>query len=566
MLESSWTVALGGLTGTLESIEDVVNGRTHNTIRMGQFEQLEGIDGNGSWQRTLGGEVIRLDAPQTIAFARNQAWVVSRGYLRPGTARYRELGGREDGGRQLRGLEAIPDGGQAMELWFDDATRLARITQQLGAIRFVTDFSDWRDVEGLQLPFHAVIDRGDPRNLATLTMTSARLGPAVPESTFAPPVTDADRLRFAHGKSSELGFDLINGQIFVDARVDGQPVRMLLDTGGANLVTRAAAARLGLKVEGEMAMSGAGDHEVGFGFTHAKTLQVGDATLANPVLGVAALDGLSASQGEDIDGLIGYEMFSRVAVRIDYAACRLTLTAPSAFTPPAGATAVPFEIANHIPVVRGAIDGIAGRFWIDTGWRSSLTTMAKFTRDRALAARFHARFETMTGWGVGGPLRTWPVRIREVTLGSVTVHDVVGGLFTGDKSVLTDPDAAAIIGTGILSRFVVTFDYAGRKMYLEPGAAGTRETFDRSGLYLIRAAGGHALRVAAVTAGGPAERAGVHVDDQITAIDGASIDTRRLSHWRAQLRDQPPGTRVMLRIDRAGAARDLALQLAELVP
>src|SRR5882672_10820344 len=104
-------------------------------------------------------------------------------------------------------------------------------------------------------------------------------------------------------------------------------------------------------------------------------------------------------------------------------------------------------------------------------------------------------------------------------------------------------------------------------MYLEPGASvSEREIYDRSGLYLIRAHGG-ALRVAAVTPTGPAERAGVRVDDRITAIDGARIETRRLWQWRAYLREHAPATKVVLRIERAGAAqRDVTIQLAELVP
>jgi C-terminal processing protease CtpA/Prc len=125
-----------------------------------------------------------------------------------------------------------------------------------------------------------------------------------------------------------------------------------------------------------------------------------------------------------------------------------------------------------------------------------------------------------------------------------------------------------MIGTGWLGRFIVTFDYTRRTMYLESGKAiGAREIYDRSGMFLLRADGGRAIRVAAVTPTGPAELAGVHVDDRITAIDGANVDTRRLWQWRTHLRDQPPGTRVRLRIERTdAAARDVTITLADLVP
>jgi predicted aspartyl protease len=566
VIESQWSIALAGLTGTLASIEDVAQGRSRHGFHLGPIETTDGFDGNVPWARAAGGEVLKRDAPEAIAMARTQAWMTRRGYLRPGGAHYRELEARDDGGRRLRGLEATPEGGAPVELWFDDANQLARTSQRLGPLTVVTDYSDWREVDGVRLAFHVVVDRGDPRNRATLALTSVHQRPAMPASVFAAAEPDAGRLQFTEGHTSELRVDLINNHLFVDAKVDGQPVRMVLDTGGVNALTPAAVARLGLKSEGEAAAYGGGDQQVAMGAAHGKTLELGGVVLERPVFTTMDLGAVADSDGEDVDGLIGFELFSRVAVRIDYAGRRVTLTAPSAFKPPAGAIAVPIEMSQHIPIVRGTVDGIAARLWVDTGWRAALTATDRFTRDHDLMARYHARFETTTGWGIGGPLRTWPVRIHEIAIGGVSVRDVVGGLFAGDKSVLADPEASGFIGTGVLGQFVVTFDYAGRTMYLEPGApVRERETFDRSGLYLIRAGG--ALRVAAVAPTGPAEHAGLRVDDRITAIDGARIETRRLWQWRAYLREHAPGTKVALRIERAGTAqRDVTIQLAELVP
>jgi S1-C subfamily serine protease len=83
----------------------------------------------------------------------------------------------------------------------------------------------------------------------------------------------------------------------------------------------------------------------------------------------------------------------------------------------------------------------------------------------------------------------------------------------------------------------------------------------------MRADAGRTLRVAGVAPTSPAERAGVHADDRITTVDGAKAETRRLWQWRAYLREHAPGTKVVLRVERAGSvAREVTITLAELVP
>ena len=85
---------------------------------------------------------------------------------------------------------------------------------------------------------------------------------------------------------------------------------------------------------------------------------------------------LPAVEGVDSDGLVGYEMFRRFGVTIDYGKHELVLTEPAKFAPPVGAHAVPFELADRIPIVQGTLDGLAARISIDTGSRVSLTLHA----------------------------------------------------------------------------------------------------------------------------------------------------------------------------------------------
>jgi predicted aspartyl protease len=556
-IESRATASIGGMTGTSDLLEDVTTGRNRSQLAVGLFTQLDGWDGAQAWQRSTGGEVSVLDAPPAVALAKTNAWLTRRGYFRAGGAKYKELAAKDG----LRGIEATPEGGAPAQLWFDGHGLLVRIVEHQGVETITTELADYRAVGDVRIPFHVTVDQGDPRDKLELVYRDAKLVPAPDAVAFAAPKPD-ERVTFAAGAhETRLPFELINNHIYIHAAIDGQPVRVIVDTGGLNMLTPAAAKRLGVATQGTMAASGAGAEKVDLGLGRAKKISVGDVSLADPVFYVIDIGKLGEIEGEELDGLVGYELFSRLRVRIDYPARELVLTAPAAFTPPAGAIAVPFTMTDRTPIIEGAIDGVAGRFWVDTGSRSSLTTMAKFTRDHDLVAKYKPPFETVTGWGVGGPTRSSPVRFHEVAIGKATVRDVVGDLFTGDKGAFADPDAAANLGGGILHRFIVTFDYAAKIMYLEPAkGAEARETYDRSGLFLRR--DGDALAVISVVPHSPAEAVGIRADDRITAIDRAPVRSKSLAAWRARMRDAP-GTKVVVHDERAG---DVTITLAELIP
>ncbi len=558
-IESHATASIGGMTGTNELLEDVVTGRNASAIAVGPFTQADGWDGTGGWERAAGGEVAKIDSPEALALARTNAWLTRRGYFHAGGVTYKDLGTRDG----LHGIEATPEGGAPAGLWLDGKGMLVRIVEHQGPDTITTSFSDYRSIGEVSIPFHITIDQGDPRNLLTLSLTAAKAVPAPDAAAFAAPKVDAERISFAGGaQTTQVPFELINNHIYVHGTIDGQPVRLIVDTGGLNMLTPASAKRLGIAVEGKMAAAGSGADKVDLGFGHGKKITVGDVSLADPIFFVIDIGKLADIEGEDPDGLIGYEMFSRLRVRIDYPARVLTLTAPAAFAPPAGATAVPFVMSDRTPIIDGAIDGVSGRLWIDTGSRVSLTTMTKFTRDHDLTGKYKPAFETVTGWGVGGSTRSSPVRFHEVKLGDAVVRDVVGDLFTGDKGAFADPDSAGNVGGGILHRFVVTFDYGAKIMYLEPSkTAEAREIYDRAGMFLRR--DGDALAVISTVPHGPADKAGIKADDRITAIDGAPVRSKPLHEWRERLRTGAPGTKVKLRDERAG---DVTLTLAELVP
>ena len=565
------TLGAGGLSGPFDALQDVVSGRSNDHYSLGPVEGADGYDGIVAWTRDPGGEVASLDAPEAKRRARSQAWLDARGYWYPARigASYAKPEARELDGHRYDVLVATPDGGDPVTLWFDAETHLlARTMQKQGADTATTSFDDWRDVDGVKLPFHSVTfltdtaGRVDERNRSEVRATSVKLDVAVADADFAMPSMTATARIEAPGGVAHVPFELVNNHIYAHGSIDGKPARFLVDTGGANLLTPDSARKFGLASDGKLAGRGVGDDIVDLAFAHAKEVRLGDAVLSRPVFYVMDLGKLPAVEGYDSDGLVGYEMFRRFGVTIDYAKHELVLVEPAKFVPPAGAHAVSFELADRIPIVQGTLDGLPARISIDTGSRASLTLHAPFVREHGLAAKYLAAPESVVGWGVGGPSRGRPARFGTLQLGDLAVTGVAGDLFTGDKGAFASPDLQANLGGGVLKRYTVAFDYDAKMMYLAPNAsAGSPDAFDRSGLWLL--GDGDALQVADVAVDSAAARAGIKVDDRVVAIGGERIAMRALPEWRQRLRELPVGTKLAVDYLRAGKRAHAELVLAD---
>jgi hypothetical protein len=104
-IETTSTVTVGGMTGSVSSLEDVRTGRFRTASTVGGMATAEGFDGTVAWQQTVGGEIALRDAPAAVQLARTQRWLIARGYFRAGGARYRVLGDRMVGTRAARAVE-----------------------------------------------------------------------------------------------------------------------------------------------------------------------------------------------------------------------------------------------------------------------------------------------------------------------------------------------------------------------------------------------------------------------------------------------------------------------------
>lgn len=563
-------VEVGGMAGTAESWEDVLAGHFVDTFEIGPITGAEGYDGTKKWSRDESGEVTLSDAGDAREGSVNEAWRRSLSHWFPERrpARPAQItadGERREGERSFHVLRIVPEGGRPFEMWIDAATFLTdRIVEKEAVQTRTTFFSDYREVQGLRLPFRLRVSNGETQYDQLVTYESYEINPAIEAARFEVPRSKADDFSIAGGAASiDLPFDLINNHIYVDARIDGKPVHMLLDTGGANILTPAAAQALGLKSEGSFQARGVGEQSESFGLARVKEVQVGGATVRDQVLFVMPLRDLDKVEGVDFAGILGFEIFKRFVVRIDYEKRIVSLILPESFREPAGATMVPFTFDETTPQVEGTIDGVPGKFTIDTGSRSSLSLLRPFAEKNGFFEKPGKKIEALAGWGVGGGGRGVVTRTGLLELGNVKVPAPVTTVALQERGAFSDPYVAGNVGGGVLRRFTVTFDYRNQRIYFEPNAsAGTPDLWDRSGLWMNRAEGGY--RIEDVVAGSPAAAVGLKIGDTVLAVNGREASTLPLAEAREILKSAP-GTAVRLRVRSGEATREVEMVLEDLV-
>ena len=573
-LHAAGTLRAGGLEGDFTMVQDVATGRSADAYKLGPIEGADGYDGTVSWTKDPGGEVAAQDAPEAKRRARTQAWLDARAFWYPDriAAKYGTVETREDGGRHFAVVEATPDGGDPVTLWFDTKTGwLARIVQRSGQDTTTTVLDDYRDVDRVKVAFRMVSDRTDaagrtdPRNRNEVALASAKLDEPIADADFAMPEMAATARIDDPNGFTKISFDLVNNHIYANGSIDGKPARFLVDTGGANLLTPASAKKFGIAGEGKLGGRGVGDEQVDVAFGHANEVRLGNAVLARPVFVIMDLGDLWKVEGVDCDGLVGYEMFRRFGTTIDYANHALTVSEPSKFAPPAGASVVPFELDDRIPIVEASLDGLPVRISVDTGSRASLSMHSPFVREHDLVARYHAAPDAVVGWGAGGPTRGRPARFGTLTLGGHAIGSVAGDLYTGTKGSFANPDLSGNLGGGVLKRFTVAFDYDAKRMYLAPNADFAKaDAFDRSGLFLL--GDGDAVVVADVAPESAAAKAGLKAKDRVTSIGGEAANSQTLTALRAKLRESAVGTKLGIDRVRDGKKETVELVLADRIP
>lgn len=250
--------------------------------------------------------------------------------------------------------------------------------------------------------------------------------------------------------------------LFLETRVNGQPVAALLDSGAEmSVIDRATARTLGLSpaagMDADMRGTGAAITKAQI-VDHVAIAAAGIALPPAPVVIADLADIGHRLVHAPVAMILGRELFDAGVLAIDIRAATIAEW-PTGQPRPGRRLPLRPHLGNETVPIR--INGMAAQATFDTG-NGGRTLVSRRFADRTglLAPDRLAGFEE--GGGMGGPVRRRIVRIgllevagRAVSVGEAAVEP-------------SDQAADATIGIDVLRHFRIVSDFAGRAVWLDP--------------------------------------------------------------------------------------------------
>lgn len=367
-------------------------------------------------------------------------------------------------------------------------------------------------------------------------------------------------------KRVTIPFELVSNLIIIPVKVnEGEELRFILDTGVRTAILTDGGYVDGIPTVNDRTISlmGAGNQgEISAYVSSGVSFHLPDGVAANGNSILILKDDylqLDSFLGTRIHGIIGYELFSRFVVEIDYMREQIVLHRPDRFRPRRSFHEVPITIQDTKPYIEdaqitiGDTSTLTVKLMIDTGASHSLM-LNRDADDRITVPERH--INGYLGRGLSGEIYGQMARvdwlsIEEFDLKGVTTSFPEGNVFT--QAVTQRTRHQGNLGGSVLKRFRVIFDYANGKLYLKKSRLfRTPFEYNMSGMELM--AVGPLLinfQVSQVVKGSPADRAGIQVGDLIVSVNGKYPPELTLAMFNTMV-SLKPKKKIRMKIFRGG--------------
>jgi hypothetical protein len=268
----------------------------------------------------------------------------------------------------------------------------------------------------------------------------------------------------------EIKFTFKTKQPIVPVRLNGGvEVPFVIDTGASiHVVDRELARQAHVASGRQSQLSGGGQATVDVQFVDGLRLEAGGLSWEGQRAAVASL---GYPDKKHFAGLVGAPILMRYTVRFDFPAETIQLFAPSAYVAPAGATQVPFELQEDLPIVRVVIDAglgpIEARLMVDTGASTFIDLNRPFVEAHKLVELMPDAAAADRPAALGGTAPFLYGTGRRVTFAGVTFDRPRLGLSRAATGSSSRRERDGIIGNDLLRHFAMTVDYSRQVLVLE---------------------------------------------------------------------------------------------------
>lgn len=269
---------------------------------------------------------------------------------------------------------------------------------------------------------------------------------------------------------------------------------------------------------------------------------------------------LKNSMGIEVHGILGYELFSRFVVTVNYETKRLILERPDKFKPRKSFQVLPITVEDTKPFIRVPLAmtdsaKLIAKLLVDSG--ASHGIFLEIDSDSAVQVP-KKNIDAVLGRGLGGIIIGKIGRVRQLSLGSYQLPNLIANFpidyIPKDSTQENNKKHRnGSIGGDLLSRFTVVFDFPHEKIYLKKnGSFNKKFYYNLSGL-TIRAKGARLrdFEISDVRKDTNAEKCGLQAGDRLLIVNGIDLSELELNNVNS-LFNRKPGKKIKLIIMRNG--------------
>jgi hypothetical protein len=459
----AWTLRAYGLDGTVDTWHRGTDMRTDMTL--GPFRTLRGVDRAQRWHQNENGETI-LDRPEPSQVEKPATQTIARTH------------------DPVDAWELITTyaSGHITRNYYDPKTLLlVRSDRTIAGHDSHMIFDDFRtDARGRTRSWHYTGGDDRPGNDYEYRLIRDDIDPTYAADFFSVPKDRRMLVEFPAGTDIvRLPARVVNNRIYVRLDIGGRGLDFLLDSGASLIsIDTPVARQLGLGVVGRSAQTVAGTFATGR--VVVPSVAIGPLAMHDVVMHTIPLD--QPEKNVRVVGLLGFDFFDAVGLRIDYENGTVDAYRPGTITAPASALPLDVILNSGAPVVHATLGDSGGDdFVIDTGAAFPYVLFQRFLRAHPTAAIPSGERQSRFLIGVGGNIDYHSVSTRRLEFGGYAFDDPEG-IEALSPSAFGFDNEDGLIGADILKLFTIYTDYASGKLFLAPGGG-----FDAAGGRIARA-------------------------------------------------------------------------------